>query len=490
MKKILFAVLSGIMAFTPVYIAAQCTFANPSIRLTSPPVTNANGQCSIQLELSFDILHNNGGKYFWVHFWPSTAYPNYTYASSKPPVTSNQPGGNGALDASIATFGFYHQGEALQILTSYPPDNTVPGFQSTYTIHEIENGGVLPGSDRYTVNGLSLLLPQSCALPQSITADLWESQAALSQQVACFTKNVSFYINDPLVNGLYYCNVPREYSFTIRSIRNSGELAVNYDVMIDNGDGLYNRTRDTLIVHSGSAILNSSNNFLFSSGRMGYLPYSGQRPYANQSLWVVISSPSLPNEVYALLYNGCIILPAEMKTFTASRVSDKVILRWTSLTESENKGYAVEKRTGTGDWTTTGFVASLSATGNSNDELNYQYTDMNINRTVTEYRLRQTDLKGNYSYSTVRLVKGMAIESDLLIYPNPSLNGQISIALNRISPPYKIDIYDLQGRHIRQQVVYLQTDLTIGGFYPGIYTLTVTLTKTGEKLTEKFIISK
>jgi Secretion system C-terminal sorting domain len=490
MKKILFAILCGFMAFTPVYISAQCTFANPSIRLTSPPVTNANGQCMIQLELSFDILHNNGGKYFWVHFWPTSVYPNYSYASSKPPVTSNLPGGNGALDLSVATFGFYHQGEALQVLTSYPPDNQAPGFQSAYTIHEIENGGILPGSDRYTVSGLNLLLPQSCTLPQSITADLWESQAAQSQQVACFTKNVPFYINDPLVSGLYYCSVPREYSFTIRSIRSSGELAVNYDVMIDNGDGLFNRGQDTLIINTGSALLNSTGNYLFSSGRLGYLPYSGQRPYANQSLWVVISSPALPNEVYALLYNGCIILPAELKTFTVSRDRNEVILRWTSLTESDNQGFYIERKTGTGEWTTTGFVASLAATGNSLEELNYQYTEVNQLGTITEYRLRQTDLKGNYSYSPVRLVKGVNTENDLLIYPNPSQNGQISIALNRISAPFKIDIYDLQGRRIRQQVVYRQTDLTLSGFNPGIYTLTVTLNQTGEILYGKFIISK
>lgn len=490
MKKILFAILSGLMAITPVYTAAQCTFANPSIRLTSPPVTNSEGKCIIHLEIAFDILHNNGGKYFWIHFWPTNAYPNYSYASSKPPVTSNLPGGNGALDASIATFGFYHQGDALQVLTSYPPDNTTPGFQSTYTIHEIENGGVLPGSDRYTVNGLSLTLPLSCALPQSITADLWESQAAQSQQVACFTKNVAFYINDPLVNGLYYCSVPREYSFTIRSIRLSGELPVNYEVMIDNGDGVYNRSKDTLIVHTGSALLNSTNNFLFSSGRLGYLPYSGQRPYANQSLWVIISSPDLPNEIYTLLYNSCILLPAELKTFTASRIRDEVILRWTSLTESENKGYYIEKKSATSDWINTGFVPSLAAAGNSSEELNYQFKEINNDPYVTEYRLRQADLKGNYSFSPVRIVKGISSGTDLLIYPNPSQSGQIRIALNTINPSFKIDVYDLQGRHIREQIVFLQNDLTLSGFHPGIYTLTVTLPGTGKKLHGKFIISQ
>ncbi len=490
MKKILFAILCGFMAVTPIRLTAQCTFANPAIRLTSPPVTNPDGNCIIHLEISFDILHNNGGKYFWVHFWPTSAYPDYEYSSSKPPVTSNVTGGNGALDLSIATFGFYHQGGALEVRTSYPPDITVPGFQSTYTIHEIENGGILPGSDRYTVSGLMIVLPQACSLPQSITADLWESQAAQSQQVACFTKNVLFYINDPLVNGLYYCSVPREYSFTIRSIRTAGELAVSYEVMIDNGDGLFNRGKDTLIVNSGNTLLNNDNSFLFSSGRLGYPPYSGTRPYANQSLWVVVSSPALPNEVYALLYNGCIILPAELKSFTAFRNKAEVELRWTSVTETGNLGYYIEKRTGTGSWTIAGFVPSLAADGNSNEELSYYFTDPDNNPNVSEYRLRQADLNGNYSYSPVRMVKGTAFESDLLIYPNPSTTGQITIALNKISPPCKIDIYDLQGRRIRQQLIYSQTNLTLSGFNPGIYTMTVTLTGTGEKLTGKFIISK
>jgi len=438
--------------------------------------------------MSLEILHYNGGKYSWVHFWPSNAYPDYSYASSKPPVTSTIPGGNGALDASVVTFGFFHQGGALQVLTSYPPDITAPGFQSLYTIHEIENGGVLPGSDRYIVSGLSFLLPQSCTLPQSIIADLWESQAAQSQQVACFTKNVAFYINDPLVDGLYYCSVPREYGFTIRSIRSSGELSVNYEVMIDNGDGLFNRVQDTLIINTGSALLNSAGNYLFSSGRLGYLPYSGQRPYADHSIWVVISSPALPNEVYAMLYNGCIFLPVELKTFTASRTGNEVILRWTSLTEAENRGYYIEKRSGTTEWTSSGFVASQSANGNSNTELNYQYSDANNNSTATEYRLRQADQSGNYSYSPVRLVKGMATESDLLIYPNPSQNGQISIVLNNIDPPYKIDIDDLLGLLIRQQEVYPQTERTSRGFNPGIYTVAVSLIKTGKKLNGKFII--
>lgn len=490
MKKFLLALITGLLAMIPLSGTAQCTFANPSIRLTSPPVTTAEGKCLIRLEISFDILHNNGGKYFWVHFWPSSAYPGYSYASSKPPVTSNIPGGNAALDASIATFGFYHQGTSLQVLTSYPPDNMVPGFQSAYSIVEIENGGVLPGSDRYTVSGLSLLLPQSCSLPQSITADLWESQAAQSQQVACFTKNVPFFINDPLVNGLYYCTVPREYSFTIRSIRTTGELPLAYEVMIDDGDGIYNRGKDTLIIKTGNTLLTAAGNYLYSSGRLGYLPYSGQRPYADHSLWVVISSTELPNEIYTMLYNGCILLPVELKSFTATRIRDEVTLRWSSITEFETRGYAIEKRTGNSEWVETGFVNSQREEGNSSNELYYSYKEKNNEPAITEYRLRLTDLNGQYSYSPVRVVKGINTKSDLLIYPNPSQHGQIRIALNLLNQPAKLVIYDLQGRLVREQIVFQQTEITVNGLIPGLYTLTVTISTTGEKLTGKFLISK
>lgn len=490
MKKILLALICGLLAVTPLFVKAQCTFANPSIRLTSPPVTTEEGKCLIRLEISFDILHNNGGKYFWIHFWPTAVYPGYSYSSSKPPVTSNIPGGNAALDASIATFGFYHQGTALQVLTSYPPDNNVPGFQSAYSIVEIEHGGVLSGSDRYTVSGLSILLPQSCSLPQSITADLWESQAAQSQQVACYTKNVPFYINDPLVSGLYFCAVPREYSFTIRSIRNSGELPLNYEVMIDDGDGIYNRGKDTLIINSGSTLLTAAGNYLFNSGRLGYLPYSGLRPYANQSLWVVVKSTALPNEIYTMLYNGCIILPAELKSFTATRDRDEVTLRWTMISEPETRGYAIEKRNANSGWIESGFVNSLQEEGYNSNEHYYFYKEKNNEPAITEYRLRMTDPDGQFTYSPVRIVKGIGTKSDLLIYPNPSQNGQIRIALNQANQPAKINIYDLQGRQIREQVVFQQTEITVNGLIPGLYTLTVTISNTGEKLTGKFLISK
>lgn len=490
MKKIFFTLLCGMAGLFPVYLSAQCSFANPSVRLISPPVSAPDGKCSITLELSFDIMHNNGGKYFWIHFWPTSAYPDYSYASSKPPVTSAVPGGNGALDASIATLGFYHMNEALQVQSSYPPDNNAPGFQSAYTITEIENGGILPGSDRYTVSGITVLLPQACNQPQSITADLWESQAAHAQQVACFTKGVVFFVNDPLVNGFLYCDVPREYAFTIRTISTSGDLTVNYEVLIDNGDGIYNRSTDTMKVNNGSVILNSANNFRFASGRLGFLPYSGQKPYADQSLWVTINSPAIPNEIYALLYNSCILLPAGIQTFTAARNGNMAGLRWTTVTETNNRGFFIEKINSSGEWVRTGFVASLAAQGNSFSPMEYQYAEVNNNSIPTLYRLAQTDLNGNVTYSMVRTVKGLTESGSLLIYPNPSADGQITVLVQTVNPPYKISVYDLQGKRLREQVINVQQPLCLSDFKSGMYTLVLTKPGSSIVVTERFVINK
>jgi len=184
MKKIL--LIAAILTIGGFFYTsnAQCTFANPGIRIVGQPVT-VNGKCVINLELYFEIDHNPGGKYFWVHLWPSSAYPNYGYPTSQPPTTSIISGGNGALDASIASFGFFHQGSTLTVQPSYPPDANAPNFSPGVTISEIEDGGELPGYDRYTVRGLTITLPQDCSIPQPITMDVWESQAAQAQTMAC-----------------------------------------------------------------------------------------------------------------------------------------------------------------------------------------------------------------------------------------------------------------------------------------------------------------
>lgn len=488
MKKILLPFLAVLFIGLSNTTTAQCTFANPAIRLMAPPITNQDGKCVVTIELSFDIQHNPGGKYFWVHLWPTSGYPNYSYPQSHPPTTSLVPGENSALDGSIATFGFFHQGGALDIQTAYPPDNNVPNFQSSYTISEIDGGGILAGSDRYTLSGLTFTLPLDCSIPQSFTADLWQSQSAQAQTVACVSKGVVIYANDPKVNGFLICQVPRTYNFTISSINTSG-IVVSYNVYIDNGDGIYNKASDIINIASGTNLqLDNTNNYKFISGVMTYLPYSNQKPYADRILWVVVTSPSIPNEIYARLDNACSPLPVAFNSFTAVRNHSNVLLTWVTVSEQNNKGFAVE-RNSNGTWEQVAFVVSRANGGNSDMQLDYLYNDVNNVKGITQYRIRQEDLDRKSTYSNIIAVRGETQPDKVIVYPNPS-GGRVTVVFEAVNAARDISLSDMMGRTIKQWRNVTANNISIDKLSSGIFILRVTNIETREQVVEKIVVNK
>lgn len=487
MKKILFSALAMLLIGLSNTTNAQCIFANAGIRIVAPPRDSA-GKCIVRMELSFDILHNSGGKYFWIHLWPASAYPNYSYPQSHPPTTSSVPGENSALDGSIASFGFFHQQGALDIQTAYPPDNNAPNFQSGYVISEIEGGGVLPGSDRYTLNGLTITLPLDCSIPQSFTADLWQSQSAQAQTVACVSKGVVIYANDPKVTGLLFCQLPRTYSFTITSINTSG-IVVSYNVYIDDGDGIYNKAADNINISSGNNLqLDNANNYRFFSGAMTYLPYSNQKPYADRALWIVVTSPSIPNDVYARLDNGCIPLPVQFKSFTAVRNHTNVLLKWTTASEFNNSGFAVERNTND-NWQEIAFIPSLANGGNSDIPINYLYNDINTANGIIQYRLRQVGFDMQSKYSNIVAVRGENQPGKIIIYPNPT-EGSVNVVFETADASRDVSLTDMAGRVISQWRQLTVNNIRIDNLKSGVYLLRVITIETGEQQVEKIVVSR
>ncbi|MBU0473227.1 MAG: hypothetical protein KKF62_03600, partial [Bacteroidetes bacterium] len=89
-------------------------------------------------------------------------------------------------------------------------------------------------------------------------------------------------------------------------------------------------------------------------------------------------------------------LPVELTSFTANLVDGKVELNWETATEVNNYGFDVETLRATSDeWQTIGFV---QGSGNSNSPKNYTFVDENPLPDSVEYRLKQIDTDGNYSY--------------------------------------------------------------------------------------------
>jgi hypothetical protein len=126
-------------------------------------------------------------------------------------------------------------------------------------------------------------------------------------------------------------------------------------------------------------------------------------------------------------------IPVELASFTTD-VNDKgVILNWVTATETNNKGFEVERshKSDVGspisDWEKIGFVAGF---GTTTEPKSYFYLDdlsglisLTSNHTLNLfYRLRQIDFNGSYTYSDVVEVEFNKVPKDFRLYqnyPNP-----------------------------------------------------------------------
>lgn len=481
MKKVL--LLAGVWAlggFFTLDAYTQCNFSNAGVKLNTTPYTDpATGKCMVNIDLYFDLESNAGGKYVYVHIWPTAVYPDYNY---------NSPPDNTVLANTVATIGFYHHSSTLAMLEQYAPYPGIPHYQFAGLSIDVGPGSV-PGYDRFTVHNITIAAPSACTIPQSFTADAWESQSAQGQNVHCFSKGLVFYANDPIVTGFMRCDIPRQYVFQIRSINTSG-ITVNYKSYIDNGDGLFNKITDTLMVYSGTVNLNAANNYLFNSGYLDYLPYAETKPYADKDIWIEITSAALPNAVYAHIVNTCISLPVNLISFTAHRNREQVELKWTTSEEEMNKGFAIERLNGTNDWQTTGFVPSAAGENKTLSGVSdYSFTDYNNLKGVSQYRLRQVNLNNTFSYSDIRMVKGIDQQGKVIVFPNPVLNGQMTVVVENVdNADALLQLVDMNGRYVKTWTLYQRNHLSVAGVPAGVYTLKVTVRGSNETVCTRVVI--
>lgn len=215
--------------------------------------------------------------------------------------------------------------------------------------------------------------------------------------------------------------------------------------------------------------------------------------YNNSKNYVVAIRPASGCLQAKYLQSFCSTLPVDMKSFTAKRVSStsgNVLLNWTTSTEINNSGFAIEVNKDGNNWQTLGFVPSQALDGNSNNELNYNFIDNNTSRSVSQYRLRQVDRDARYKYSEIRSVRGLDQKSGIIVYPNPSSDGKVNVVFDDASTIREISVIDMSGRMVKQMRNVATNNIQIENLVPGMYTLRVIVPSTGEQTVEKIVVTK
>lgn len=186
------------------------------------------------------------------------------------------------------------------------------------------------------------------------------------------------------------------------------------------------------------------------------------------------SPPGSPVERMVMAAYNYLVIPVELKSFTASIYQNSVRLEWSTASELNNSGFEVERRLQGNEYQTIGFIEGK---GTTTEAQNYSFTDVRLASGTYSYRLKQIDFDGTVSYSSsIEVEVTQPVEFSLSQnYPNPfnpTTTINFSLAANA---RVELKVFDVLGQEvvtlINQQMEsgYHEVLLNAAQYSSGVY---------------------
>lgn len=167
-------------------------------------------------------------------------------------------------------------------------------------------------------------------------------------------------------------------------------------------------------------------------------------------------------------------LPITLAKFDATNQDCKNIqLSWTSLNETNFKGYEIEKSL---DGKVYKSIGQIAGKRNTNIKSDYVFNDTQFgNESKAYYRLKCVDLDGSISYSSIRSVDlGCAGNVDFEVFPNPASN-YLKVEMKGFGKGLtkKAEILNSKGQVVQTVVVGtgMVNNINIESLISGMYVL-------------------
>jgi hypothetical protein len=251
------------------------------------------------------------------------------------------------------------------------------------------NGSFIRGTSLGTPKNLVLLYSDTAGTSRPISIGILESLGlTIASIVPDYATNVSS------INGAWGTIVPNLLSTGVRRIEQRSASTGNYVNHSTSTNGSWGST-NTVNPLNGSATA------------------------------LIISSANAP-------------LPVNITGFYAIIDNNQTILSWSTSSEINNKGFAVEKSFDGENFESIAFVKGM---GNSNKIINYSFLD--ANKASAFYRLKQVDFDGKFEYSEI--IKVSSESEEVVITPNP-FEEMITIQSSTTNENVNAEIYDIQGK--------------------------------------------
>jgi hypothetical protein len=166
-------------------------------------------------------------------------------------------------------------------------------------------------------------------------------------------------------------------------------------------------------------------------------------------------------------------LPVELVSFEATLRDQDVLLYWQTASETNNRGFEMERSTDGHRWEAIDFIPSRSRNGNSQSLLSYDANDEHLPAAKKiYYRFRQVDYNGRENYSPIRVISFQP-NTLISIYPNPAENS-LHLLMPEGYKAVSADVLRPDGRSLQTYLFSTENrtpDIDISTLPAGIYVL-------------------
>jgi hypothetical protein len=165
-------------------------------------------------------------------------------------------------------------------------------------------------------------------------------------------------------------------------------------------------------------------------------------------------------------------LPVNLISYTVRLLSNqKAQLSWSTASESNNDYFVIEKSVDGRNFTSIGRV---DASGNTNTTSSYSFTDPEIIKQKSWYRLKQFDIDGKEKDLGIRFINAEGAAVSATAYPNPVKSNTITINAGNEPLPASYRLTDIQGKMMKAGTLrQVQEQLDVQELPEGIYFLRI-----------------
>jgi hypothetical protein len=160
-------------------------------------------------------------------------------------------------------------------------------------------------------------------------------------------------------------------------------------------------------------------------------------------------------------------LPVTLVSFTATKQNRAALLNWTTSSEVNAKDYEIENSTNDTKYAQ---IGTVTAAGNSNVTLKYNFTDNAPAAGTNYYRLKMVNDDGSFAYSPIQILN-FGSAGIILVYPNPA---QDNINVTGVEAGMQLRVISTDGRILSTKIARGNTEkIFIDQLSKGIYFLQV-----------------